>query len=166
MCRKRYTKYIRKKNIYIYLHFIDISIDFNRSINLGRNRVDDEIRLAGKPSCLSTAGRGVAGDRNIFHSLVLRVRGHQHQIHTGYIQGAADFPGRGDILRLWSVIPAALGRDLCIKGKSQVEMLNVSRNLYKEIIDIISIKEPAIAKKSVITRKTSNVTIIFFQLLE
>lgn len=47
-------------------------------IALGGNRVDDEIRLAGEPSCLSATGCGTARNWNIFHSLVLRVRGYQH----------------------------------------------------------------------------------------
>lgn len=47
-------------------------------IVLGGNRVDDEIRLAGEPSCLSVAGCSAARNWNIFHSLVLRVRGYQH----------------------------------------------------------------------------------------
>ncbi|KAJ8272207.1 hypothetical protein COCON_G00110660 [Conger conger] len=69
----------------------------------------DQIHKSGESGRVSTPDRSPAGHRNVFHGVVLRLRGDLYKVHTGRVQGAAHLPGGLPVHGLRCAVPAPLG---------------------------------------------------------
>lgn len=78
------------------------------------DRIHDPVRVADQPRRVPSPHAAVARHWDLLHGVVLRVRSYQHKGIERSVQGAVVVFSSCLVFRFWNLIPALMGRNLCL----------------------------------------------------